>query len=282
MGKCNVRSWKYKKNEDTCIDNGDKVLNELNDNGCKIAKVQEQEREMYGINGPNEKDNPSIENNCGPAKVVENLAQENINIEPNDELKENNISEQGVNNTEVSNMLGSEKNVDQEKQDNINELNPQELQSRGEKRGDSTPNANSSGGERCRKKRKANSTHECEDMNNGYLFSPGIGGDGTNNNKKKVGRRSVKKAMAVARQTGVDGLGKDRKGTSDIYKEFYDEKVDSGGLYVFRGNDRGDLDNKSCSNSLDQVKEVGELIGVSWAKAEAEKEMSEGAHMERQ
>nr|GEX66766.1 RNA-directed DNA polymerase, eukaryota, reverse transcriptase zinc-binding domain protein [Tanacetum cinerariifolium] len=83
--------------------------------------------------------------------------------------------------------------------------------------------------------------------------------------------------MEVARHKGAKGLGEYKKGDSDIYKEYHDEDVEKGGMFVFKGNERGGTEGKSCSISIEQVKEVGELIGVSWAKAEAEREIKEAA-----
>ncbi|PWA58554.1 hypothetical protein CTI12_AA394360 [Artemisia annua] len=108
----------------------------------------------------------------------------------------------------------------------------------------------------------------------------GMGDVGRNNNIKKSGRRSLRKAKEVARQMGAKELGEDKKGVSDIYKEYHDGDVEKGS-FIFKGKERGDVDNKSCSISLEQVKEVGELIGVSWAKAEAEKGMEEVARTEQ-
>ncbi|GJS35008.1 transposon TX1 [Tanacetum coccineum] len=83
--------------------------------------------------------------------------------------------------------------------------------------------------------------------------------------------------MDASRYIGVEGLGEGKKGVSNINKEFYDEEPENGGVFMFKGRDRRDYDSKSCSISLEQVKEAGELIGVSWVQAEAEKEMGEVA-----
>ncbi|GJS54318.1 reverse transcriptase domain, reverse transcriptase zinc-binding domain protein [Tanacetum coccineum] len=45
--------------------------------------------------------------------------------------------------------------------------------------------------------------------------------------KKKVGRRSVKKATKVARKTRVKGLGENKKGIFDAYKEYHEVESES-------------------------------------------------------
>ncbi|GKB68091.1 RNA-directed DNA polymerase, eukaryota [Tanacetum coccineum] len=52
-------------------------------------------------------------------------------------------------------------------------------------------------------------------------------------NKKKIGRRSVKQAKEVARKTGVEGLGENKKGVSDAYKEYYEAKRESNEVFHF-------------------------------------------------
>ncbi|GJV02698.1 RNA-directed DNA polymerase, eukaryota [Tanacetum coccineum] len=42
-------------------------------------------------------------------------------------------------------------------------------------------------------------------------------------------------------------------------------------MFVFRSTGRADSDSKGCSINMEHVKEIGEIIGVSWAKAEDEK-----------
>ncbi|PWA63654.1 reverse transcriptase domain, Reverse transcriptase zinc-binding domain protein [Artemisia annua] len=94
-----------------------------------------------------------------------------------------------------------------------------------------------------------------------------------NNNKKKVGRRSVTKAFTVARETGVKRLGENKKGVSDAYKEYYEVSSESNGIFHFGNNSVGESDCGKCNISIEQVKEVGELIGVSWVRAEEESKM---------
>lgn len=90
-------------------------------------------------------------------------------------------------------------------------------------------------------------------------------------NKKKIGRRSIKKAMEVARKTGIEGLGENEKGISDVYKEYYDEVSEGNGVFRFGGGNEGEAVSSKCIVNLEQVKEIGELVGVSWVLAEEEK-----------
>ncbi|GJZ95335.1 RNA-directed DNA polymerase, eukaryota [Tanacetum coccineum] len=64
-------------------------------------------------------------------------------------------------------------------------------------------------------------------------FNQGLGSETGENIKKKMGRRSVKKANKIARKTGVEGLWENKKGISDVYKEFYEEISDSNGVFRF-------------------------------------------------
>ncbi|GJY96199.1 RNA-directed DNA polymerase, eukaryota, reverse transcriptase zinc-binding domain protein [Tanacetum coccineum] len=89
-------------------------------------------------------------------------------------------------------------------------------------------------------------------------------------NTKKVGRRSVKKTLEVTRKIEVGGLGDNRKGVSDVYKEFYEVSSESNGIFQFGNNPRGETDSVKCNISMEHVKEVGELIGVSWIRTEEE------------
>ncbi|PWA68087.1 hypothetical protein CTI12_AA311560 [Artemisia annua] len=115
---------------------------------------------------------------------------------------------------------------------------------------------------------------------NGNMFVNGADDRG-DNSKKKLGRRSITKAMAVARECGVKGLGADKKGISDAYKEYHEVENDEDGVFVFKSSGRADSNNKSCSINMEQVKEIGEMIGISWNKAENEKSKCEKAKTEK-
>nr|GEY00910.1 RNA-directed DNA polymerase, eukaryota [Tanacetum cinerariifolium] len=51
----------------------------------------------------------------------------------------------------------------------------------------------------------------------------------------KVGRRSVRKAKALARKIRVEGLGEAIKGMSDAYKKFHEVAKDNDEVFKFRG-----------------------------------------------
>ncbi|PWA63317.1 Transposon TX1 [Artemisia annua] len=122
------------------------------------------------------------------------------------------------------------------------------------KRGDLSPNANSSGGDRIRKKRKADDEggFVSESKVNSIIYAAGYIGSSSGN--KKTGRK-----------------GEDKKGISDAYKEYSVEEHNMNEKAIAVGEERTDLDTHSCSISLEQVKEIGELIGVSWIRVEEQK-----------
>ncbi|GJV90408.1 reverse transcriptase domain, reverse transcriptase zinc-binding domain protein [Tanacetum coccineum] len=102
-----------------------------------------------------------------------------------------------------------------------------------EKRDDSPPNPNGSGGDRCHKKRKKSINGNFEGSNDIH-FSHGTR-EGSNSNRKKSGRRSFNRAKNLAR------------------------KIDS----LYNGGDK-DENKHVCSISDNEMKEVGEQIGVMW------------------
>ncbi|GJV18591.1 reverse transcriptase domain, reverse transcriptase zinc-binding domain protein [Tanacetum coccineum] len=108
--------------------------------------------------------------------------------------------------------------------------------------------------------------------------SVGSGGDRLRK-KERLGmgkcRRSIKKAKEVARKTGVEGLEENKKGVSDAYKEYYEAESESNGVFRFGNYKEGEVDSSRCNVSIEQVKEIREMIGVSWvlAKAEEKKKM---------
>nr|GEX47941.1 transposon TX1 [Tanacetum cinerariifolium] len=80
------------------------------------------------------------------------------------------------------------------------------------------------------------------------------------NNNAKVGRRSVRKAKALARKTKVEGLGEATKGMSDVYKEFHEVDRDNDKVFKFKDNHVGNEENEKWEISIEQVKEVGDMI----------------------
>ncbi|GKB47973.1 RNA-directed DNA polymerase, eukaryota [Tanacetum coccineum] len=150
--------------------------------------------------------------------------------------------------------------------DHIHESNLMENITRGEKRDDHPTTSTTSGENRILKRRESNGDEDGEGVNNTDSMDVGV-----RNSNKKSGRKSITKAKKVVRQQGVGSLGTSEKGTSDVYKVFNDKDNGTNKPFVFRSTRRAESDSKSCSINMEQVKEIGELIGVSWAKAESEK-----------
>ncbi|GJX23686.1 RNA-directed DNA polymerase, eukaryota [Tanacetum coccineum] len=135
-----------------------------------------------------------------------------------------------------------------------------------EKRDDSPPNPNGSGGDRCRKKRKKSINGNFEGLND-IRFSHGTG-EGSNSNRKKSGRRSFNRAKNLARKidslyNGGDG-GKITGCLSDIYKVSHKEDDDNGVNSEIKSTCNKSENKHVCSISENEMKEVGEHIGVMW------------------
>ncbi|GJU04419.1 transposon TX1 [Tanacetum coccineum] len=105
-----------------------------------------------------------------------------------------------------------------------------------------------SGADRLRKKQKASDERVFEGIEVEMIFNQGKKNKENSESKKKIGR-SVMKAIEVAKKTEVVGLGENKKGISDVYKEYHE--VQSG------------------------LKEIEELIGVSWTRSEEEEKEKE-------
>ncbi|GJZ28416.1 RNA-directed DNA polymerase, eukaryota [Tanacetum coccineum] len=144
----------------------------------------------------------------------------------------------------------------------------------GEKREVSPTSSVGSEGSRLKKKWKKTNEEEFEGGKENVGFNQGLGSETGENIKKKMGRRSVKKANKIARKTGVEGLWENKKGISDAYKEFYEEISDSNGVFRFGYAAEEEVNSKRCNISIEEMKEVGEIIRVSLALAE------EGAQVE--
>ncbi|GJV07951.1 RNA-directed DNA polymerase, eukaryota [Tanacetum coccineum] len=145
---------------------------------------------------------------------------------------------------------------------------------RREKREVSPTSSVGSEGSRLKKKWKKTNEEEFEGGKENVGFNQGLGSETGENIKKKTGRRSVKKAKKIARKTGVEGLWENKKGISDAYKEFYEEISDSNGVFRFGYAAEEEVNSKRCNISIEEMKEVGEIIRVSLALAE------EGAQVE--
>ncbi|GKA74721.1 hypothetical protein Tco_0781023 [Tanacetum coccineum] len=90
-----------------------------------------------------------------------------------------------------------------------------------------------------------------------------------NDNLEQVHWTQRRDKKEVSPLSSVESKGA-RKGVSDVYKEFYDVSSESNGIFQFRNNPRGETDSVKCNISMEHVKEVGELIGVSWIRTEKE------------
>ncbi|GKC45930.1 transposon TX1 [Tanacetum coccineum] len=113
---------------------------------------------------------------------------------------------------------------------------------RREKREVSPSSSTVSEGDRLRKKRKANNEEIFEGKVGDMNFNQGKPSGDNYGGKRKSGRRSVTKAIEMARKIGVEGLGENKKRS-------------------VRG------DSVRCDVNIEQVKEIGEIIGVSWTRA---------------
>ncbi|GKB79722.1 transposon TX1 uncharacterized [Tanacetum coccineum] len=73
------------------------------------------------------------------------------------------------------------------------------------------------------------------------------------------------------RGTGVKGLGENKKRVLDAYKEYYDGECDSNEVFKFGGGNDGEAVNSKCNVNMKQVKEIREMVVVSWILAAKEK-----------
>ncbi|GKD94350.1 RNA-directed DNA polymerase, eukaryota, partial [Tanacetum coccineum] len=131
-----------------------------------------------------------------------------------------------------------------------------------------------SGDVRSRKKRKAIIMEGLDDLSDNEFL---VGSDKNimSGDRKKKDRRRVKKVSKVARGMDESGTRDVNPGSSVANKECHREGEDNTGVFMFRGSGRAESDNKSRHISMKQVKEIGELIGVFWVRAEEEKAINE-------
>ncbi|GKE89909.1 hypothetical protein Tco_1567384, partial [Tanacetum coccineum] len=118
------------------------------------------------------------------------------------------------------------------------------------------------GGCRSKKKRKALGETKFEGIEMGMVFNQGKVNGEKVVNKTNIGRRSVTKAKEAAWKICKGGLGKNIKGMSDAYKEYYDVGNESNGIFRFGYDNNGKEGNSKCNVYMEQVKEIGELIGI--------------------
>ncbi|GKG20207.1 hypothetical protein Tco_0380008, partial [Tanacetum coccineum] len=74
-----------------------------------------------------------------------------------------------------------------------------------------------------------------------------------------------------------DRLNKKRRENEDDLEEIKEGNE----VFAFRSSGRMDSSSKSCSINMEQVKEIGELIGVSWVRAENEKTNEAASKLEK-
>ncbi|GJV06267.1 transposon TX1 [Tanacetum coccineum] len=122
-----------------------------------------------------------------------------------------------------------------------------------ESRGEHPVTSNSSGGDRLNKKRRENED-DFKEINKVKVFV-----NGTDDDK------------------GTKGLGNDENEP----KDFLEARKDGNEVFAFRSSGRMDSSSKSCSINMEQVKEIGELIGVSWVRAENEKTNEAASKLEK-
>ncbi|GJX57135.1 transposon TX1 [Tanacetum coccineum] len=120
-----------------------------------------------------------------------------------------------------------------------------------------------SGDVRSRKKRKAIIMEGLDDLSDNKFL---VGSDKNimSGDRKKKDRRRVKKVSKVPRRMDESGTRDVNPGSSVANKECHREGEDNTGVFMFRGSSRAESDNKSRHISMKLVKEIGELIGVSW------------------
>ncbi|GJW47992.1 RNA-directed DNA polymerase, eukaryota [Tanacetum coccineum] len=116
-----------------------------------------------------------------------------------------------------------------------------------------------------------------EGNNYGILFSHGIS-DNKESSRKKVGRISYCKAKKVAISAPIMGNSDDgeenKEVLSDQYKVLYEIEESDSVLKNFGEIEKEDSKFPACSISEEMVKEIGEQIGVTWARAD---EVTNGA-----
>nr|GEY03469.1 transposon TX1 [Tanacetum cinerariifolium] len=119
-----------------------------------------------------------------------------------------------------------------------------DLECRREKREISPYSLVVSEGDRLRKKKKANEEEMFEGKVDEMNFNQWKLDEKKYSGKKKNDRRSITKAIKMARKIKVKGLGENRKGVSE--------------------EDEGN--SSRCNLNIEQVKEIEEMIGVSWVR----------------
>ncbi|GJW29123.1 RNA-directed DNA polymerase, eukaryota [Tanacetum coccineum] len=132
-----------------------------------------------------------------------------------------------------------------------------------------SPSSMGSGGDKIRKKRKASEEGVINGIKEEMTFNHGISTGKKSEGKKEFGVRSVTKPKEMARKAGVQGLGENQKGVSDAYIEYHDEVGSvNNGIFHFGSGREVKVDSGRCNANIEEVKEIGKMIGVSWSWAE--------------
>ncbi|GJZ71755.1 hypothetical protein Tco_0635606 [Tanacetum coccineum] len=151
------------------------------------------------------------------------------------EVRETDITQNNISNQKHRNIVTQNDDEDIEEQKNLTVMS----RVMREKRGMSPSSSAGSGGDRSKKKRKSYIEEAFGGDGVEKAFNKGKVDGEITTSKKKVRRRSINKANEVARRVGVFGNSKDDEAQS-----------------------------KRCNLNMEQVKEIGEMIGVSWKLAE--------------
>ncbi|GJQ98501.1 hypothetical protein Tco_0009640 [Tanacetum coccineum] len=224
-------------------------------------------------------------NGNGPS-VESNMKENGLDNLKDDSIKDNNEkNKMGLTNKDISrgNKILSNKyvvNNNSKHQDEhvaimtdeeLNEEPKQDsLMNRKEKCEISQSSSVGNEGDRLRKKRKACNEGIFEGNIDELIFNQGKSSGEKSEDKKKINRMSVTKAFEVARKTRVKGIGENKKGVLDVYKEYHDVDSMNNGIFHFRSSKEDGGDSISCNVNIEQVKEIKEMIVVSWARAEEE------------
>ncbi|GJX71957.1 transposon TX1 [Tanacetum coccineum] len=161
--------------------------------------------------------------------------------------------------------------------------NAEDGDQKGTKRDDAPPNYNSSGGDRCTKKRKTTKTVKLEGTSSVNCFSHGVI-DESDNSSRRAGSRTMNLAKKAARQK----ISQVNDGVAEVIDGCFSRVFKAGIVYnnegclpkIFKGVQAGDMDNRlngvnrgpmvnvnnnvTCDITDEEIREVGEQIGIKW------------------
>ncbi|GKF70457.1 hypothetical protein Tco_0203514, partial [Tanacetum coccineum] len=231
---------------------------------------------VYGPTGSTDRANPGFKtlvnneehNKCGTTlvndkngngpSVESNMEGNGLDNLKDDSIKDNNEkNKMGLTNKDIirGNKILSNKyvvNNNRKHQDEhvaimtdeeLNEEPKQDsLMNRREKHEISHSSSVGNRGDRLRKKRKACNEGIFEGNVDELIFNQGKSSEEKSEGKKKIDRRSVMKAFEVARKTRVKGLGENKKGVLDVYKEYHDVDSVNNGIFHFGSSKEGEGD----------------------------------------